>query len=86
VELMAFPGFEGRDLSTRVNAAGLGILSLQFPVSDLDAWLAKLAERGVPLIKGPAVMPMPPFGMTRAATIATPDGAWLTFFQLFTAD
>lgn len=81
VELMAFPGFEGRDLSGRVESGARGIQSLRFPVSDLDAMTRRIKKAGAPALFGPARLPMPPFGNARAVTTRSPEGAWLTFFQ-----
>ena len=81
VELMAFPGFEGQDLSGRVQPGARGIQSLRFPVSDLDATTRRIKKSGAPVLFGPARLPMPPFGNTRAVTTRSPEGAWLTFFQ-----
>jgi len=81
VELMAFPGFTGRDLSSRVNPVARGIQSLRFPVSDLNQRLSQLRARGAPIVFGPAELPMSPFGTVRAFTTQSPDGAWLTFFE-----
>ncbi len=82
VELMAFPGFTGRDLSNRVAPGARGIQSLRFPVSDLAGIEQRLADNGGPILFGPAPLPMPPFGTARALTTRSPDGAWLTFFEL----
>ncbi len=81
VELMAFPGFQGRDLAGKVAAANRGILSLQFPVTHLDDILARLDSAGIQPVHGPGRLPLPPFGSVPAVTIATPDGAWLTWFE-----
>ena len=81
VELMAFPGFEGRDLSGRTSAAARGIVSLRFPSTDLDARLADLRARGAEIVLGPGRIDMPPFFAARAVTVRSPDGAWLTWFQ-----
>lgn len=82
VELMAFPGFEGRDLAKRAKPGARGIQSLRFPVSDLKTTTRRLREAGAPMLFGPATLPMPPFGTARAITTQSPDGAWLTFFEL----
>jgi len=81
VELMAFPGFQGRDLSSRVSPVARGIQSLRFPVSNLDQRLSEVRTNGAPIIFGPAELPMEPFGTARAFTTQSPDGAWLTFFE-----
>ncbi|MGI9330934.1 MAG: VOC family protein [Gammaproteobacteria bacterium] len=81
VELMAFPGFQGRNLSSRVSPVARGIQSLRFPVSDLDQRLSELRAGGAPIVFGPADLPMAPFGTARAFTTQSPDGAWLTFFE-----
>jgi catechol 2,3-dioxygenase-like lactoylglutathione lyase family enzyme len=81
VELMAFPGFEGRDLAARATAGARGIQSLRFPVSDVEAVARRVTDAGAPILFGPAPLPMPPFGNARALTTKSPDGAWLTFFE-----
>ena len=78
---MAFPGFEGRNLAARATAGARGIQSLRFPVSDLEAVARRATDAGAPILFGPAPLPMPPFGITRALTTQSPDGAWLTFFE-----
>ncbi len=82
VELMAFPGFTGRELGGRAAPGARGIQSLRFPVSHVALIVARLKDHDAPILFGPAPLPMPPFGTARAVTTQSPDGAWLTFFEL----
>jgi catechol 2,3-dioxygenase-like lactoylglutathione lyase family enzyme len=83
VELMEFRGFEGRDLSANTSLTHLGIVALRFPVPDVEAAYARVvAKNGAPQVRAIQKMPMPPFGVARAFTVRSPDGAFLTFFEL----
>lgn len=82
VELMAFAGFTGRDLAERAMPGARGIQSLRFPVSHVELVHARLRDHDAPILFGPGPLPMPPFGTAQALTTRSPDGAWLTFFQL----
>ena len=82
IELMRFRGFEGRDLSSRSSLSNLGIATLMFPVSDLSALQKNLAEKSMAVPHGPQQLTLPPFGNAEALTIASPEGALLTFFEL----
>lgn len=79
IELMHFNGFAGRDLSGRARLDALGIASLIFPVHDLDAAIARAARAGARIVRTRARIDLAPYGAVDAATIASPDGALLTF-------
>lgn len=81
VELMAFDGFKGRDLRTRADLAGLGLTSLVFPTSDLATVEKNIREKGLRLVRAPAGISLPPYGAGRALTVASPEGAFITFFE-----
>jgi catechol 2,3-dioxygenase-like lactoylglutathione lyase family enzyme len=78
VELMQFVGLEGRRLSAAPRLSDRGIASLIYPVRDLDERLSALRDKGVAPLVGPAQIELPPYGVVRAATIVSPDGALLT--------
>ena len=82
VELMQFRGFEGRDLSGRASLSNLGIVTLMFPVSNLQAKEKALQQKGVVFIRERQTIMLPPFGEAEALTVASPDGVLLTFFEL----
>lgn len=81
VELMQFEGFKGRDLAARADLAGLGITTLVFPTSDLGRIEARIREKGLRLVRAPAAIALPPWGAGRALTVASPEGAFMTFFE-----
>jgi catechol 2,3-dioxygenase-like lactoylglutathione lyase family enzyme len=81
VELIAFDGLTGADFSSRAVPPNLGILALRFPVSDIEAFRARLAERGVAPVNGPSKVMIAPYGEVRIMTVRAPDGAWLEFYQ-----
>jgi len=82
VELISYDGaLTGADHSGKTSAANLGMLSLRFPVGDLDGYRARLVEQGVEAtpIVGPAKVA--PWGAVRTFRVVAPEGAWLEFFQ-----
>lgn len=81
VELMAFDGFKGRNLADRAALHNLGVVSLLFPVSDLNAIAARLEAIGAPIVRAPTLIDLPPFGAARALTASSPEGVLLTYFQ-----
>jgi catechol 2,3-dioxygenase-like lactoylglutathione lyase family enzyme len=81
VELMEFEGLAGRDLSSHARLDARGVASLLFPVEDLDAAATQAAACGARFVREVAAIDLAPYGRAHAFTIASPDGALLTFFQ-----
>lgn len=81
VELLAFDGATGRDLSSRGAPSNLGLSVLRFPVSDLDSTLNRLSSASVELSARPRPIWMPPYGCVKAAAISSPEGARLELFE-----
>jgi catechol 2,3-dioxygenase-like lactoylglutathione lyase family enzyme len=81
VELMEFDGLVGRDMSSRAALDARGVVSLLFPVDDLSSAAQKAAASGARLVRDVAHIDLAPYGRTRAFTIASPDGALLTFVE-----
>jgi catechol 2,3-dioxygenase-like lactoylglutathione lyase family enzyme len=81
VELVQFPGVEGRDLAARALPPALGLLALRFPVSRLDALEARLRKAAIPVAAGPAMLDIAPYGRVRLLAVRAPDGAWLEFYE-----
>lgn len=82
IELMHFRGFEGRDLSERASLSNLGVATLMFPVSNIAAKETALRGKGLDFVRSRQAISLPPFGEAEAFTIASPEGALLTFFEL----
>ncbi|MDJ0977627.1 MAG: hypothetical protein QNI87_03750 [Erythrobacter sp.] len=56
IELMQFEGFDGRDYSAHASPPNLGIISVRYPVRDLDGYRAAIAAKGAtPEYAGSAV-------------------------------
>ena len=80
LELMQFVGLDGRDLSERAQPPNLGILSVRYPVPDLDAALERIEAAGGAAWRGPASLDLPPYGTVRMLAVRAPDGAIVELF------
>lgn len=81
VELLQFDGAEGADFSTRAVPPNLGILMLRFPVSDINAFEARVDAEGIEVVVRPTNVTLPPYGSVRLMAIRGPGGAWIEFFE-----
>lgn len=81
IELMQFEGLTGRDLSDEASLEGLGVASLLFPVSDLDAVAARFASAPATIERARTIIELAPHGRVEAVTIRSPEGTLLTFFE-----
>lgn len=74
---------EGYDFSDRTNAPNLGILSVRFPVSDLDAVLNRMSAAGVEPAQEVQILFLEPYGAVRAVMVRSPGGSGqlLTLFE-----
>jgi catechol 2,3-dioxygenase-like lactoylglutathione lyase family enzyme len=81
VELLSFEGLTGADFSSYASPPNLGILTLRFPVADLDAYQAEIGARGVKAIAGPADVMIEPYGTVKIMAVRTPEGALIEFFE-----
>jgi catechol 2,3-dioxygenase-like lactoylglutathione lyase family enzyme len=75
LKLLAFPGAKGADSSTIDKALGVRYLTLL--VKDMDAVLARMKERSIPVLaKGPVSLPG---GGAAIALVRDPDGNFIEF-------
>ncbi len=81
VELLAFKGASGADFSARAVAPNHGILSLRFPVLDLEAFQTALEKAGVEVLMGPVQLDLAPYGEVTALAIRAPEGARMEFYE-----
>lgn len=81
VEILAFDGAVGRDFSTRARPPNLGILTLRFPLADIDEFAAHVAAEDIEIAVPPTRMTIHPYGAVRLMAIRGPGGVWLEFFQ-----
>ena len=80
VELVCLKGLQGRDFSMHANPPNLGIMSLRFPVHNLEAFKKHLMSENVEIIND-GVIDIPPYGKCRCLSIQSPEGAWLEFVE-----
>lgn len=81
LELMQFVGLDGRDLSDRARPPNLGILSVRYPVEDVDAALARIEAAGGTAWRGPVDLELAPYGSVRVVAVRAPDGAIVELFS-----
>lgn len=74
---------EGYDFSDRVHPPNLGILSVRFPVPDLDAVLERLSAARIEPAQDVQILFLEPYGAVRAVMVHSPGGSGqlLTLFQ-----
>ncbi len=80
VELLQFDGVAGRDFADVAVPPNLGILTLRFPVADMDAFLAHVESEDIDVAMPPAMVQMPPWGERQVMAVRGPGGAWIEFF------
>lgn len=80
VELLQFHGAEGRDVSHLAKPPNLGIVTLRFPVTNLQK-LKKTFEKHNVEIVSQTTMQLPPYGIVDMLAIRSPDNTWLEFYS-----
>lgn len=81
VETISMPGCNGRDFSTQAYAPNRGIISLRFPVSNIDTLYQHLQKHNVNVVSAPASLRLEPYGEVRMLTASGPHGVLLDFFM-----
>lgn len=81
VELLAFSGLQGRDLSARAVPPNLGLLMMRFPVTNIEALASHLRQSGYALEYDVTRVPLPPYGEVSMFAVRAPNGSWLEFFE-----
>ena len=81
VELLQFEGMKGIDLSSRMKAPNRGILSLRFPVENLQNLYDHLIKNKVPVDGDMFILNLPPYGKVRIFAAYAPEGARLEFYE-----
>jgi len=80
VEIISLPGISGRDFAPLADPPNRGIISLRFPVDDIDALHRKLIDADVPIVNAPQSLELPPAGRVTMMTARGPCGVRLDFF------
>lgn len=84
VELLAFDGLDGRDVSARAIPPNLGLLMKRFSVSDVNALEKHLRSSGYDTEYSPTALTVEPYGEVAMLAVRAPNGSWLEFFQPIT--
>lgn len=81
VELLQFEGATGEDFSSRAVAPNLGILTLRFPVNDMQVFVSHLEAKGIDITMPVTSVNMAPYGELQILAIRGPGGVWLEFYS-----
>ena len=81
MEYIEIDGLDGFDYADRCDAPNLGILSVSYPVDNVDIAMSTITERGWEIEAGPYEVARAPYGTIRAFRIKAPDGASIEFFE-----
>ncbi len=81
VEMMQFVGFEGRDFSAHASPPNLGIISVRYPVTDFEGYLAHLASRGLEPEYSADDVAVEGIGTVELAAVRDPDGNLTEFYD-----
>lgn len=81
MEYIEIDGLDGFNYADRCIAPNLGTLAVVYPVDNADDAMAAVKERGWAIERGPYIVDRKPYGLVRAFTIKSPDGATIEFIQ-----
>ncbi|MEM7661983.1 MAG: VOC family protein [Pseudomonadota bacterium] len=81
IEILAFDGAAGLDLSSRASPHNIGLSVLRFPVNDLDATIEKLRDRGAVFDGLPVTVDLAVLGQTSMIALHSPEGARLELYE-----
>ena len=80
VEMIEFMDIRGLDHSDKCLAPNLGLLSIKYPVEDIQQTLEVLKERGQGSIDINRVK-LQPYGDISIFSLSSPDGAIIEFYE-----
>lgn len=81
IEVMQFEGFVGRDLAATASPPDLGIISVRYPVRELDEYRAVLEQRGVGIVYAGHGVEVGGLGMLELIAVRDPDGSLTEFYR-----
>lgn len=81
-EIVHLVGATGEDFSAAAAPPHRGLMLMRYAVTDLTAYHAAVASRGVSVVTPPRPVTLAPYGEVNAMALRTPDGAWLEFIEL----
>lgn len=84
-EIMQLVGATGEDFAAAATPPHRGLMLMRYTVSDLAAYHADIASRGVAVTSPPRPTTIAPYGEVSAMALRTPDGAWMEFIEFQSA-
>ena len=78
--MIEFMDIKGLDHSDKCQAPNLGLLSIKYPVEDMNQTVEALKERGQELINLNQVK-LKPYGDIAILSLSSPDGAIIEFYE-----
>ena len=81
IELLAFDGARGRDFSKNGHEPNLGILTIRFPVRDIQALKRHLESARIPNIGVIKKFPLQPYGLVSSLIVIGPSGERIEFIE-----
>lgn len=82
VEVMQIEGFGGQDASAHASPPNLGILSVRYPVADIDSYREAVKERGGETAYEAMAVPIGGIGIVNIFSVRDPDGNITEFYDL----
>lgn len=82
IEILQFVGASGQDFSAVTRPPARGILSLRFPVTDMDKLRKRLGGENAPNVPELITSDLPPYGNAKVLRIYGPAGEMLEFYEL----
>lgn len=82
IEVMQIEGFTGDDLSDRASPPNLGILSVRYPVADLDGYRAAIESNGVSVVYSAQAVEISGIGTVDLIAVRDPDGNLTEFYDV----
>jgi hypothetical protein len=81
VDILCLNGVEGRHLGDRTHVPNLGLCLLRYEVSGLDEYIQAISDSGLPIRSGLATVDILPYGKCKMASVSSPEGAVIDFFE-----
>jgi hypothetical protein len=82
VELVEFLDLKGEDYRKQCEAPNFGILSIKFPINDVNESLDELEHRGISQEMKISNIDLAPYGNIDIFSIKSPDGANIEFYSM----
>ncbi len=83
IGVRSFTQATGYDFSDRAGPPNLGIASVRFPLTDVDALAERIEKAGIGFAAERQIVNLAPYGLVKLLAVRTPGGGnqWIEFFQ-----